>query len=124
MAEFGGTALVEGAVQMSTEERIIHSLTHPDSPYALTHGRLDKITMNRIRYALSELLALNMPLIQRCLEQIAKDHPTNAVQLLIELAQFTIPKQKAVAVNLNATMDVNPRQMSMTELMAKVVSEQ
>lgn len=125
MSEFGQNVLADSLVQMSTEERIVHSLTHPNSPYAMVHGRVDKLTISRIRYALSELLALNLPLMQRCLERVAETHPKEAILLMMELMQFTLPKQKAASLNVNANADFgNPRERSLAELQQMVVSEQ
>lgn len=121
--EFGARALV--ADQMTTEQRLYASLIGDlpqGDPRALTPMQAGKMTTARIRYAMAELVGLNVDNVHRWLAEVAKDSPAKAIELMIELAQFSVPKLKAVSVDMTSS-DGSVKTFSIAEL-EKIVSEQ
>lgn len=116
MAGFGALALVDDEFQLTSEERLKHSLDSPGARGALTTNQVNKVTKARIQYALAELAHNNTENVQKWLEEVAKDSPKNAIELYLELLQFTTPKIKAVAVDMRHTTEVNPQGMSLQQL--------
>lgn len=116
MSGFGSLAIVDDEFQLTGEERIQYSLEQPDARHALTTTKINKVTKARIQYALAELAHNNSANVQRWLEEVARDSPKAAIELYIELLQFTTPKIKAVAVDMRHSSDVSPKQMSLQEL--------
>lgn len=85
--EFGALALVDAA--LSTEDRL---------KLALTQSQAKGVTQNRIRHAMSELAAGNIQNVHRWLGEVAETSPAKAVELFLQLAEFTLPKVKAIQV--------------------------
>lgn len=75
----------------------------------------DKATTPRIRTMVNELLAGNVENADYALKQLFVANPKVALEMYIELAQFTLPKLKAVAVAIDDRSD-NPRAVSFAEL--------
>lgn len=130
---FGSTALVddEYGTSMSPEERLEHTLAHPESPHAMPIKKADKITKARINYALAELAHAQIPKVQQWLDRIAEDHPAKAVELTIELMKFSVPQLKALAMEINDPSGRPLQSYTLAELEAlerehtsKVVSDQ
>src|SRR5688572_11671894 len=120
----GALALVDEEFVLTTEERLQFSLERPNDSRALTTGQVNKVTKARIQYALSELAHNNAPNVQRWLEEVARESPKIAIELYLELLQFTIPKIKAVAVDMRHTSgDSNPKELSLAELQQMVNAE-
>lgn len=75
---------------------------------------IDKVTRSRIRYGVSELVNGNIDNVQRWLNEIGdgiKDprdpskymcmpRPRDAIELFIELLQFSVPKMKSISVDV------------------------
>ncbi|MBP8231751.1 MAG: hypothetical protein KAY22_05555 [Rhizorhabdus sp.] len=122
MSDFGTHALFDGEFQMSTDERIEQTLTAPGSAGAMPVATVNKITLARIRAMLANASADLYPELLTWIRQTAADSPARAVELYLELLQFSVPKQKAVAVAVQDNSD-NPRKLSLSELY-NVVSEQ
>jgi hypothetical protein len=76
----------------------------------------DKATSPKIRQMLNELLAANMDNANYWLQQVAASNPKVALELYLDLCQFSIPKLKAVAVQVDDRSD-NPRTLSTAQLM-------
>jgi hypothetical protein len=116
LQEFGTGALVSrDGTQLSREERIKLGLEIPGDPRAFGLRKIDGITASRLRYALSELVALNIDNINVWIQQVAAQSPKAAIELMLELAQFSLPKLKAIAVQVD-DRSANPRQMSVADL--------
>lgn len=130
--DFGVNALIglNDEFQMSSEERIQHSLANPGLPKTLPVGRVNNITLARIRYALANMAYGLEDEVIAWIRKVAEDSPKAAVELYLELVQFSVPKIKAVAISQHTTSDKPARELSMAELQERlqgdttVVSEQ
>jgi hypothetical protein len=91
---FASLALVNAdlGVELPTEQRL---------QLALSQSQARGVTQNRIRAAMAELAAGNIENVHKWLGQVAEQSPAKAVELFLELAQFTLPKVKAVAVDVS-----------------------
>lgn len=75
----------------------------------------EKATAPKIRHLVNELLAMNVERADYALQQLFLMNPKVALELYIELAQFSLPKLKAVAVQVDDKTE-NPRSLSMAQL--------
>jgi len=107
---------------LTTEERLELALRDPTAPGALTQAQAKNVTQNRIRSAMAELAHGNIENVHKWLGRVAEESPAKAVELFIELAQFNLPRLKAVAVDVRST-DGSVKTLSVNEL-EKIVSEQ
>jgi hypothetical protein len=80
-------------------------------------------TAPRIRSMVQELLALNVDNANYWLQQVAAANPKQGLELYIEMMQFSLPKLKAVAVQVDDKSDT-PRALTMAQLQAALVSDQ
>ena len=99
----------------------------------LSVGKIDNVSRARIRRAFAELAQGNIEQVEAWLHQVAAGvfdsegkmlrapNPAQAIELFTELAKFTIPQVKAVAVDI--TDKGGTRRYSMAELQS-IVSEQ
>lgn len=123
MSEFARHALVQDdGMGLTTEQRLQLALLTPDAPGALPQGTVRNITQNRIRSAMAELSHNNIENVHRWLGEVARISPAKAVELFIELAQFNLPRLKAVAVDVRSS-DGSVKTLSVSEL-EKIVSDQ
>lgn len=120
--EFGRHALVRGSDVLTTQDRIELGLADPTDSRALTQGQIKAVTLNRLRAAMSEVLQDNIAKINGLLNKVAEDSPKAAIELIIELAQFSMPKLKAVAVDVRSG-DGSIKQYGLTELNSMLESE-
>lgn len=110
---FGKYAQInEDGTGHTTQERLDLALTEPANPAALKPNQVKAITQNRIRSAMSELAHGNIDNVNTWLQQVAtgtydKDgkltslpQPAKAVELFLQLAEFTLPKMKAVQIDV------------------------
>lgn len=120
--DFGVNALVglEDEFQMSSEERIQHSLANPGLPKTLPLGRVNNVTLARIRYALANMAYGLEDEVVAWIRQVAADSPKAAVELYLELVQFSVPKIKAVAISQHTTSDKPARELTMQELQERL----
>lgn len=114
----------DGVIHMSSEDRILGTLagTLPAEVPALPLGSIDRTTRSRIRHSMAELAAANIDNVNAWLLKVAETSPAKAVELFIELAQFSIPKVKAIAVDVRSK-DGSLARLSMAEL-SSIVSDQ
>lgn len=119
--EFGGRALVVPGGGLSTQDRIQLGLIDPTDSRALSQRQIKEVTSNRLRAAMSEVIAENVPKINQWLERVAEDSPKAAIELVIELAQFSLPKLKAVAVDVRSG-DGSVKTLSVADLEAALAS--
>ena len=53
----------------------------------------------RLREAFTELLQDNMGRLQELLDKVAEKNPQKALELLLKLSEFALPKLRAIEVN-------------------------
>ncbi len=75
----------------------------------------EKATAPKIRHLVNELLAGNLQRADEALQDLFKLNPKQALELYIELAKFSLPQLKAVAVQVDDRTD-NPRSLSIAQL--------
>lgn len=119
--EFGGRALVQGGEVLSTQDRINLGLMDPTDTRALTQRQIKEVTANRLRAAMSEVIGENINQLNGWLLKVAEDSPKAAIELVIELAQFSLPKLKAVAVDVRSG-DGSVKTLSVSDLEAALQS--
>jgi hypothetical protein len=122
MSQFAHHALVDDEFRMPTEERINYTLANPTAQHAMSIPAVNKITLARIRALLANASADLYPEVLAWIRATAADSPSKAVELYIELLQFSVPKQKAIAVAVDDRSE-NPRRLSLAELHS-IVSDQ
>lgn len=113
--------LADGSA-LTTEERLELALRDPGADNALTQAQTKAVTQNRIRSAMAELSHGQIEKVSGWLDRVAEHSPAKAVELFIELAQFNLPRLKAIAVDVRST-DGSVKTLSVSEL-EKIVSEQ
>jgi len=75
-------------------------------------GTANKATA-RLREAFTDLLEGNMGRLQELLDKVAEKNPQKALELLLKLSEFAIPKLRAIEVNneseeaLYTSLDIN-----------------
>jgi len=135
MKEFGALAITGPGYAISAEERAERSLagTLPAHIPALSVGKINNVSKARIRRAFSELAQGNVENVEQWLHAVAagvmgtngswitKPDPRAAIELYMALAEFTIPKVKAIAIDVNDGKST--KRYSMAELQS-IVSEQ
>lgn len=109
---------------MPSEERMLRSLdgTLPPDVPELPLSQINSATRARIRHSMAELAAANIDNVNTWLHQVAVTQPAKAVELFIELIQFSLPRVKAVSVDVRSK-DGSLSRLSMSELQS-IVSEQ
>ena len=121
---FAQFALVDedAGITATTEERLNLALTAPDHPLALSQREAKKITANRIRSAMSELSHGKIEKVSEWLDRVAHDNPAEAIRLFMELAQFSLPKLKAIQIDVSSS-DGSVKSMSVSQLEAMLGDE-
>ena len=61
-------------------------------------GTANKATA-RLREAFTELLEGNMGRLQELLDKVAEKNPQKALELMLKLSEFVLPKLRAIEVN-------------------------
>lgn len=129
-------AYVGNGAAMTGEERARRSLdgTLPAHIPPLKTTKIDAVSRARIRRAWAELTQGNIEDVELWLHQVAegiKDpdtgqlitnpNPREAICLFIEMAKFTTPQVKAVAIDVSDGKSV--KRMSIAELEASIVGD-
>ncbi len=123
-------------VTMPSNERMTRSLdgTLPAHIPPIKTTKIDAVSRTRIRKAFAELAQGNIADVEGWLHQVANGiqdsegrvitnpNPREAILLYIQLAEFTIPRVKATAIEINDGKSV--KRMSIAELEASLVSDQ
>lgn len=126
-------------IYVSPEERAARSLdgTLPAHIPPLSTAKIDQVSRARIRRAFAELAQGNIEDVQTWLHQVAEGveyvdengkkcrtspRPLDAIDAFIKLAEFTIPRVKAMAIDVSDGKSV--KRMSVAELQASIVSDQ
>lgn len=109
---------------MSTDERIRRSLLGdlPAEIPPIPIGAIDRVTRAQIRQSMADLAAGNIDNVQAWLSRVAETQPARAIELFIELAQFSVPKVKAIAVDVRSK-DGSVGRLSIAELQSIVSSQ-
>lgn len=121
-APYAQNALATEEFQLSTAERERLGLEQPDHPGAMPVAKIGKVGTARVRWAMGELAGMNIDNAHAWLARVAEDSPAKALELFIELAKFSAPQLKAVAVAITSP-DGSVRQCSTSDL-ERIVSEQ
>lgn len=136
---FGKHALIsKDGTGFTSQERLDLGLTEPQHPAALSQPQVKAVTQNRIRSAMSELAHGNIENVHKWLQQVAEGiaveqadgstkmvslpNPARAVELFLSLAEYTLPKLKAVTVDVRSK-DGSVKNLSISDL-ESIVSEQ
>lgn len=84
-----------------------HVVILPPDPAAFAHNqKLTKAwTQNQMRTAMTQLVAGNVDTVQSWLYEVAKDSPSRAVELFIELLKFSLPQLKETALTVTRNGD-------------------
>lgn len=90
---------------------------------AMKLGAFRSLTKARVGYMLADLTAQMMPEVQVWLRDLAKDSPKAAVDAFLELAKFSTPQMKHMAVERDAG-DGPMRARSLRELQGMVLDDQ
>lgn len=110
-------------INISTQKRLELALggtpETTNHPLALTQGQAKKITQNRIRSAMAEMAHGKIDKVNAWLDEVADKDPARAIELFMQLAEFTLPKLKAVAIDVKTT-DGTVRNLSVAQLEAMV----
>jgi len=131
-------AHTDGNITMSQEDVMLGSLMGnlPAPVKPMPTQAIDKVTRSRIRYGVSELVNGNIDNVQRWLQEIGngiKDpyddskfivapRPRDAIELFIELLQFSVPKMKSISVDVK-DKGGNMKQYSMSDLQTIVADQ-
>lgn len=92
-------------INISTQKRLELALTPETSqnPLALTQGQAKKVTQNRIRSAMAEMAHGKIDKVNAWLDEVAEKDPARAIELFMQLTEFSLPKLKAVAIDVKTT---------------------
>ena len=60
-----------------------------------------------LREAFTDLLEGNMGRLQELLDKVAEKNPQKALELLLKLSEFALPKLRAIEVNNESLKDSN-----------------
>lgn len=121
----GEYAIVDekAGISISSQKRLDLALggtqATTNHPLALTQGQAKKVTQNRIRSAMAEMAHGKIDKVNAWLDNVAADDPARAIELFMQLAEFTLPKLKAVAIDVKST-DGNVKSLSIAQLEAMV----
>lgn len=85
--------------------------------------RLSAASKENVRRGFALLVEDNLDAANAWLAEVGKENPAEAVRLLISLAEFTMPKLKAVAVKVQDPGGGPARTLSISDL-ERIVSEQ
>lgn len=111
----------EAGINISTQKRLELALSPETAqhPLALTQRQAKQITQNRMRSAMAELSHGKIDRIAVWLEEVAKESPAKAIELWMQLAEFSLPKLKSIEVNV-ADSSGNVRNYTVAQLEALV----
>lgn len=127
----------DGVISLSQEEVMQRALlgTLPANVPAPPTGAIDRVSRSKIRYGISELVALNIDNVNRWLHTIADGEqdpvtgkwivhpsPRGAIELFIELLQFSVPKMKAVQLDVKDKSG-NMSRLSISDLQSIVADQ-
>lgn len=126
--QIGEYAIADEAagISISTQQRLDMALSDEPArvnhPLALTQHQAKKVTQNRIRSAMAELSHGNIDKVNEWLHEVGEKDPARAIELFMDLAQFTLPKLKAIAIDVKST-DGSVKTMTVAQLEAMVAQD-
>lgn len=82
-----------------------------------------KVTGPKLRMVVNELLAGNVEQVDKALKALLATNPRVGVELYLELAQLSLPKLRAVAMQVDdrTSGDANPRTLTFQQLQAALL---
>jgi hypothetical protein len=123
MNEYARNALVSDGLALSSADRELLGLTNPSHPLALSQAELKRVNQNRLRSMMAELTAMNLENVHNWLAQLAQESPKAALEMFVELAKFSAPQLKAVAIDVRDQGTGDLKRLSVADL-EKIVAEQ
>lgn len=104
---------VPGSVAATAANPKLSLLINPD----------EKVTGPKLRLVVNELLAGNLAQVDQALKFLLVNQPRVGVELYLELAQLSLPKLRAVAMQVDdrTSGDVNPKLLSFQQLQAALL---
>lgn len=115
LSDLTGMADMNEFGQLPREEHIVESLKAPDAPGALTLGRINNVSKARMRHQFAQLLALELPQIQKALATLHGENPKVYLDQIMALAEFSLPKLKSVEIDVSANAE-SARALSLDDL--------
>src|SRR5690349_754346 len=112
----GFTELDEFGV-MPREEKLERSLENPKLPGAMKLGAIKEITKARMRHQFANLSSQEMPNVQKARADVRADNPKVYIDQFSALAEFALPKQRAVELDRDSEGARGARDMTMDQLM-------
>lgn len=112
----GMTELDEFGV-MPREEVIEARLANPEMPGKMKLGAVNAITKARMRHGFANLLASEMDNLKLALKELRAENPKVYIDQLLSMAEFALPRMKAVEVEQESESSRQAKNMSMDELM-------
>jgi len=99
------------------EEHLEQSLAQPKLPGAMKLGAVNTITKARMRHQFSNLLSSEMDNLRAALGELRKENPKVYIDQLLSMAEFALPRMKAVEIEGESEAGRQAKEMSMDELM-------
>ena len=93
------------------------------SSYVLGDKLASKRAVARIRASLAELTEANLDKAQELFDKAAAESPVDALRLLLQLMEFSVPKLSRTEVTLGEGEGMDARSLTMDALQAIVRSE-
>ena len=122
LSDLTGMSDMDEFGQMPREEHIEASLAKPDAPGAMTLGRINNVSRARMRHQFAQLLALEMPQIQKALAALHAENPKVYLDQVMALAEFSLPKLKSVEIDVSANSE-SARDLSLASLQAALTDD-
>lgn len=81
----------------------------------LTPTQINNVTKARIRQTVSNLVAAEMPAVQKALEELRADNPKVYLETLMAFMEFSLPKLKAMELDVSDNRE-STKEMTLDEL--------
>lgn len=116
----GDDAGLEEFGVMPTEKKLEATLANPQLPGAMKLGAVHAITKARMRNQVATLFSQEMPNIRAALAELREANPKVYIDQILAIAEFAIPKLKAVEVTGESEAGRKANEMSLDELMGAI----
>lgn len=132
-AQLGEFAIVDdkAGVNITTQRRLELAINPATANHALalTQQQAKKVTQNRIRSAMAEMAHGKIDQVNTWLDEVGAKDPARAIELFMELTQFSLPKLKSMEVGItNPSRELKDLSIGQLEAMLdgdeSVVAEQ
>ena len=124
LSDLTGLTEIDEFGTMPTEEKLNASLAKPEMPGAMKLGAMNAITKARMRHQFANLLSSEMPNLQAALGDLRAESPKVYIDQLLSMAEFALPRMKAVEIEGNSESERGARDMSMNDLMNALAREE